>query len=218
MCQQEKPQSFKDHEFFLPFHDCPVENVIDSRYNNPRHPGINRKHWCLLGDIIQADIFLRPWIVAKDHLGQPFVVAFYSDDEKDMSRILKNFKIGNTIALFYPQQHGFLDGTTGVRVEESDKVLIIPLGFKDVIKMNEQVIAYTPDDDLPRRCHGCDEAKEGLNKCAGCMLFHYCNKDCQAKAWNEKEHKKFCKVLKDKNIQQMLFLKYSTHTRDVTFY
>ncbi|KAI1774848.1 hypothetical protein F4818DRAFT_416949 [Hypoxylon cercidicola] len=223
MDQPGKPQSFEDREYFPSFVDCPGEHAWDDRYFEDAHPSdptsavTNRKHWCLLGEIIQADTLIRPRIVAKDYKGDRFVVAFYPDDTNDMRRLLQNFKVGNTIAIFYALVHNFLDGSVGVRVEKSDRVLIIPLTFNDVIKMNEQVIAYTPVGNAPRQCHACGEVKQNLNMCARCTLFYYCNKDCQTKAWNEKDHKKFCKVLKDKNIRSMHFLNYGTYHSSSSF-
>ncbi|KAI1415443.1 hypothetical protein F5Y13DRAFT_156025 [Hypoxylon sp. FL1857] len=219
MSLEVKPQSFQNREFFPLFRDCPLEHIWDDRYlvDTDDEAGTNRKHWCLLGEIIQADTIIRPRIVARDFQDNQFVVAFYPDDPDDMPRLLKDFKAGNTIAIFYPLIHAFIDGTTGVRVEDSDEVLIIPLKLKDVIKMNEEVIKYTPVGGTLRRCHGCDDAKDSLNKCGGCTLFYYCDKDCQSKAWNEKSHKKFCKALKKKSIRDMHFLKYETYEGSVSF-
>ncbi|KAI0834412.1 hypothetical protein F5Y06DRAFT_279199 [Hypoxylon sp. FL0890] len=216
MASEAKPQSFQDREFFPSFCDCPYEQMRDDRYTS-NTTGMNRKHWCLLGDIIQADTIIRPRIVAEDFQGNQFVVAFYPDDPNDMPRLLKHFKVGNTIAIFYPLIHYFLDGTTGFRVDDSGKALIMPLKLKDVIKMNEEVIKYTPVQGTQRKCHGCDKSTENLNKCGGCTLFYYCNKDCQIKAWNEKDHKKFCKALKQKNVRDMHFLKYETYEGSITF-
>lgn len=131
-----EPQSFEDRNFFPAFRDCPGEHVWDDRYlrdsdpDDPDSAGVNRKHWCLLGEIIQADTFIRPRIVAKDHTGVSYVVAFYPDNPDDMPRLLKDFKVGNTIAIFYPLVHNFLDGSLGVRVEESDEVLVRTYGPK----------------------------------------------------------------------------------------
>ncbi|KAI2780521.1 hypothetical protein F4815DRAFT_117503 [Daldinia loculata] len=219
MATQAEPQSFQDRAFFPSFRDCPLEHAWDDRYlvECGETAGVNRKHWCLLGDIIQADTMIRPRIVAKDHKGDRFVVAFYPDDPDDMPRLLKDFKVGNTIAIFYPLVHRFLDGSVGVRIEDSDEVLIIPLGFKDVIKMNEQVLKYTVAEGTQRKCHGCDDVKVNVNACARCTLFCYCNRDCQAKAWSEKEHKKFCKTLSRKDIKLMHFLKYETYDGSISF-
>lgn len=49
--------------------------------------------------------------------------------------------------------------------------------MKDVIAMNKEVIKYTPTGGSPQKCHAFDQTKEaGLNKCAGCTLFFYCDK------------------------------------------
>ncbi|KAI0160836.1 hypothetical protein GGR52DRAFT_586189 [Hypoxylon sp. FL1284] len=191
MARQEKPQSFEDHQFFPSFPDCPVEYAWDDRYfvdsnsNDPNSTGKNRMH-C-------------------------FVVAFYPDDSSDMPRLLRNFKAGNTIAIFYAVVHDFVDGTSGVRVEDTDGVMILPLAFQDVIKMNEQVIAYTPADGAQRRCHGCGEAKQDLGKCARCTLFYY------SEGWFEEDHNKFCKVLRDENVQRMHFLDYGNYDGNISF-
>ncbi|KAI5862639.1 hypothetical protein GGS23DRAFT_85397 [Durotheca rogersii] len=215
---RDTPQSFEDREFFPAFRDCPAEHEWDDRYFIDSVPGIgvNRKHWCLLGEIIQADTRIRPRIVAKDYRGEDFVVALYPDDEDDTPRLLRQFKVGNTIAIFYALTHGFLDGTIGVRVESTDECLIIPLNFKDVLKMNSELIKYTPANGTLRKCHGCEAADGQLNKCGQCTLFFYCNRECQTKAWTEKNHKKHCKALKDKNVRFMHFLDYATHDGNIS--
>ncbi|KAF3067121.1 putative set domain protein [Daldinia childiae] len=188
MATQAKPQSFQDREFFPSFSDCPLEYSWDDRYLVERGDAtvVNRKHWCLLGDIIHVSTFARLRVVAKDHKGDTFVVGFYVDDLNDMLRMQKEFKI-------------------------------IPLGLKDAIKMNEQVLKYTVAEGTQRKCHGCDNVKMNINACAGCTLFYYCNKDCQAKAWKEKEHKKFCKILSREDIKLTHFLKYETYDASVSF-
>ncbi|KAI1502761.1 hypothetical protein F5X99DRAFT_426932 [Biscogniauxia marginata] len=125
MAKRSEPQSSKDRNFFPPFADCPGENDLDDRYfmdadpvTDPQYPPgsmKNRKHWCLLGEIIQADTLLRPRIVARDAEGGEFVVAFYPDNPNDMPRLLRDFKVGYTIAVFYALKHLFLDRTAGRR-------------------------------------------------------------------------------------------------------
>ncbi|KAK9419309.1 putative SIMPL domain-containing protein [Seiridium unicorne] len=65
--------------------------------------------------------------------------------------------------------------------------------------MNEDVIAHATVTDGKRKCHGCGEMKEGLNKCGRRAMVCYCGKECQIKGWSEKDHKAYCKVLKDPN-------------------
>ncbi|KAI1128546.1 hypothetical protein F5Y10DRAFT_174091 [Nemania abortiva] len=122
-----------------------------------------------------------------------------------MSRVLESFKVGCTVAIFYPLAHAFLDGTVGVRVEEIDKVLILPLSLSEVLAMNKQVVEFVNRDSKPRKCHGCGEVKDKLDKCAQCGLFHYCNR---TNGWGS--HKKYCKPLKDQNVRKMVLLDYTT--------
>lgn len=115
------PQSFEDREHFPAFKDLPGEHAWDDRY---LAGATNRKHWCLLGEIIQAETIGRPRIVAKDFTGNQFTVVFHPDDEDDMPRLLGKFHRGNTIAIMEPLVHVFPDRTLGVRVEDSDEVLV----------------------------------------------------------------------------------------------
>ncbi|KAI1180095.1 hypothetical protein F4777DRAFT_530936 [Nemania sp. FL0916] len=127
-----------------------------------------------------------------------------------MSRILKNFRLGCTIAIFYPvhQVHEVVHRVIGVLIREPDKVLTIPLSLKNALAMNKQAIEFVNRDGTPLKCHGCNEIKTGLGKCARCELFCYCDRECQAEGWDD--HKKYCKALKDKNIRKMLLLDYAT--------
>ncbi|KAI1488120.1 hypothetical protein F5X96DRAFT_105872 [Biscogniauxia mediterranea] len=221
------PQSFRDRDYFPAFADVPGDHVADERYLVDVDPAVdvgypagsmrNRKHWCLLGEILQADTLMRPRIVARDARGGEFVVTFYPDEPGDMPRLLRGFKPGRTIAIMYALGHYFLDGTAGVRVEETDQVIIIPLKLDEVLAMNGQAVEHTVAPGTPQKCHACGEAKENMNKCARCLMFYYCGQDCQAKGWNEKGHKKYCKVLKDENVKTLHFLDYSTYQADISF-
>ncbi|XDG05033.1 hypothetical protein ABKA04_004648 [Annulohypoxylon sp. FPYF3050] len=223
MVKQAILQSFQDRDYFPSFRNCPGEHAWDDRYlveadpGNPESALTNKKHWCLLGEIIDANTLIRPRIVAKDYEGHEFVVAFYPDDPNDMPRLLKNFTVGNTIAIFYPLVHGFLDGTWGIRVEDSDEVIIIPLKLSEVFAMNKESIKYAASEGNPQKCHSCDKTKDNLLKCAACESAYYCNKDCQSEGWKDKSHKRFCKALKDKNVKWMQFLNYKEFDGCVSF-
>ncbi|KAI0886490.1 uncharacterized protein GGS22DRAFT_114170 [Annulohypoxylon maeteangense] len=223
MVNQTKPQSFKDRDYFPSFRNCPGEYSWDDRYLalldplNPDSALGNKKHWCLLAEIIEDDTLIHPRIVAKDHDGTNFVVAFYPDNPDDMPRLMKDFKVGNTIAIFYPLVHVFPDRTLGIRVEESDEVIIIPLKLSEVFEMNKEAIKYTPADGAPLRCHSCDETRDKLLRCVRCESAYYCNKECQATGWNENKHKRFCKALKEKNVKRMQFLDYGHFNGCISF-
>ncbi|KAI0603051.1 hypothetical protein F4775DRAFT_531943 [Biscogniauxia sp. FL1348] len=221
------PQSFRSRSYFPAFAEVPGDHVADDRYHVDVDPAvdvgypaggmINRKHWCLLGQVVQADTLIRPRLVARDVRGREFVVAFYPEDRADMPRLLRDFKPGNTIAIMYALGHYFLDGTAGVRVEETDQVIIIPLKLDEVLAMNDQVVEHTAAPGTRQKCHACGEAKENMSKCARCLMFYYCSQDCQVKGWNEKGHKKHCRVLKGENVKTLHFLDYSTYQADISF-
>ncbi|KAI1168064.1 hypothetical protein F5B18DRAFT_600129 [Nemania serpens] len=195
-------QSWQDRDHFITFRDAPPDWEF--------HDLAYEQHSCLLGEIFQADTLLRPRLVCRDEKNCEFVVAFYPDDHAVMPRLLEGFKVGYTIAIFYPVGHVFLDRTAGFRVEKTEKVLIIPLRLRDVLVMNEQAVEFVDRNCAARKCHGCGEVKDKLDKCARCELFHYCNRECQTKGWDN--HKKYCKVLKDENVKKMLLLDYNTFT------
>ncbi|KAI1149017.1 hypothetical protein F4825DRAFT_464445 [Nemania diffusa] len=190
-------QSWEDKDHFISFSDAPGQWEKPSIQSN--------KHSCLLGEIIQADTFIRPRLVCRDVNSRQLVVAFYPDNEAEMPRLQSGFKVGHTIAIFYPVSHGFLDGSVGIRVETPDKVLIIPLQLNDVLAMNKEVIEFVNRDGTPRKCHGCGQTRDRFDKCGRCEMFYYCNR---VKGWDT--HKRYCRSLKDKNVKKMLLLDYTT--------
>ena len=47
------------------------------------------------------------------------MLAFYLDTGEELPRIfLKHAKAGNTISIMYAEQHNFLDGQCGLRIED----------------------------------------------------------------------------------------------------
>lgn len=74
--------------------------------------------WCLLAEIIDVSLLIRVRLVVRDRDGENFVVAFYPDNRDAGNLDVSKFRVGHTIALAYPRQHMFLDGTQGVRVED----------------------------------------------------------------------------------------------------
>ncbi|GAP88519.1 putative set domain protein [Rosellinia necatrix] len=193
-------QPWADRHHFIAFADATPDYEI--RLGDSPPPSAT--HECLLGQITQANTIVRPRLVCRDVDGREFVVALYAggDDDAGMARLLKGFRVGHTVAIYYPVGHQFLDASRGVRVEDTDKILIMPLSLDNALAMNEQAVEFVNRDATPRKCHGCGEAKQELDKCARCALFHYCNRECQTKGWDS--HKKYCKALKDENIKKML--------------
>lgn len=133
MATQSKPQPFEDRNFFPGLRDCPDVYGLHGRSfrdvdpDDLDRPGVHRKHWCILGEIVQLDSFIDPGIVFKDYKGDKFTISLYVNNESDESektRLLKHFKVGNTMAIFYPQKEFFVRKPIGMRAKDSDKVLV----------------------------------------------------------------------------------------------
>ena len=60
--------------------------------------------------------FIRLRLVVQDRSGRRFVIAFHDDN----SRSPINCKVDETTAIFYAEQHGFLDFSDGIRQEDPD--------------------------------------------------------------------------------------------------
>ena len=109
--------NLNDEDAFPPWMHLPDHGNRSPYYYSPS--GTPKRHWCLLGEIQSFDPFIRYRTIIKDADDSRMVVAFYLDnyDAFDFSSKLKE---GHTLAIMYAQQHTFLDGTFGVRVEEVD--------------------------------------------------------------------------------------------------
>lgn len=81
------------------------------------------RHFCFLAEIQHCDGFLRYRTIVEDREGEEAVVAFYPDNYND-GFDFKQLKKGHTLAIMNALQHGFLDGTHGVRVENMDDVCV----------------------------------------------------------------------------------------------
>jgi hypothetical protein len=84
------------------------------------HPFPPKRHWCSLSHIVQSDGFLRYRCIVKDDFGMKTAVAFYPDDYSGFD--FSTLRPGHTLAIMYAHQHYFMDGTSGVRVENMDYV------------------------------------------------------------------------------------------------
>ncbi|ORY68941.1 uncharacterized protein BCR38DRAFT_424825 [Pseudomassariella vexata] len=217
-------QPITNRAYFPSFADLPGEHQYDARYyidsTDPSLPpgsATYKKHWILLGDIIEANTFLRPRLVARDRRGHMFVVALYLDEPEDMTRLVPHFKVGNTVALMHPLAHSFLDGSHGVRIEDGDEITIFPCKVDELIKLNTDSIKHNWLVEEPKTCHSCGEAKQTMERCGGCKLAYYCSKDCQVKGWKDKGHKTQCKVLKDPDVKYLFQLDFRNYGKGFGF-
>ena len=121
------PTSFRNPLYFPSFTACPSEDVLDLGFYHATDETFYKpiRHWCLLAEIISVEHFLRLRLVVKDNFGQQAIVAFYLDNDAELPR---NVKRGDTIAVLYANQHRFLDGTVGLRIEGASVVQVCVRG------------------------------------------------------------------------------------------
>jgi hypothetical protein len=118
------PVDLRTDRAFPTFLLCSDDNSIDLDYyatndGSYYHP---KRRWCLLAEIIEVEIFIRPRLTVRDRSGKQFIVAFYLDNDVEFDRSM--YRIGHTIAVLYPHQHHFLDLSVGIRQENLESVQV----------------------------------------------------------------------------------------------
>lgn len=104
--------SLRDEETFPPYPELPGDHNLISA----------SRHWCFLGEIITYNFFSRLVLHVHDRAGRSLLIAFYTDDAGTLMG--DSCKAGHTIAVLYAQQHNFLDGSVGVRIEDIKHVRV----------------------------------------------------------------------------------------------
>jgi len=120
-----KLANLRDHKIFPPFSHLPDEKDIDLEFYNTldgfRY--VPTKHWCFLAEITDVEHFIRVRLLVRDKAGRELPVAFYTDGRGgEFAR--SQLRAGNTVAILYAQQHGFLDLTVGIRLEEESAIKV----------------------------------------------------------------------------------------------
>lgn len=199
MRKSKKPQSLLRNNFNFPaFSGLPdePENEIDLRYYHDGPFGFKpSQHWCFLGEIVDSIGLVRVLLRVKDKDGEVITIGLYTDDRGQA--LAPHIKIGHTVAVLYGEQHGFLDMSVGIRVEDASNIKIIPCSLEKLLNASDDV--GTLRKGKPRRCGSCgkDENASGnthLRLCSRCRHTSYCGEDCQKKAWVD-GHKVDCKAL-----------------------
>lgn len=180
---------------FPPFNDLPGENDIDFTYYDEGPYGFApRQHWCFLGEIVDSYGLCRVLLRVKDKEGQVVTIGLHTEDRGEA--LVPQIKEGHTVAVLYGEQHGFLDMTVGIRVEEASIIKIIPCSLEQLLKASDNMAARNNKS----KCCGCCGKSENtydnthLRLCSRCKQASYCGEACQKKAWVG-GHKVDCKAL-----------------------
>ena len=136
--------NLRDEKAFPSFSQCPHENDIPYAYYRERGDGAYApiRHWCFLGEISDRLVFNRLCLWVKDRKGEALTPANFHLESRTFGRTftpgMSNFPVhrnvpepltnkGNTIAILYAQQHNFMDGSVGFRIEDADLVQVRPI-------------------------------------------------------------------------------------------
>ncbi|KAG2132907.1 uncharacterized protein EDB93DRAFT_1093524 [Suillus bovinus] len=182
---------------FPTFSDLPDENDVDLTYYDEGPYGFApSQHWCFLGEIVDSYGLGRILLRVKDKEDQVVTIGLYTDDRGQA--LAPQIKQGHTVAVLYGEQHGFLDMSVGIRVEEASVIRIIPCSLEQLLKVSDDVAARNSDRQS-RCCGSCGQKEDTSDKthlrlCSRCKQMSYCGEACQKKAWVD-GHKVDCKVL-----------------------
>ena len=116
-----------DQMHFPTFSSLPEDSDIDLRYYGEEYNGVYGpvKHWCLLVEIVEPISYFRPMFTAKDKAGQQFLVAMYLDNDVALPDFWNKYcKPGNVVAIMYACSHSFMDGQSGIRVEDVENIKV----------------------------------------------------------------------------------------------
>ncbi|KAI0697975.1 hypothetical protein BC835DRAFT_1269591, partial [Cytidiella melzeri] len=171
------------------FRQLGAEYEIDNDYYDicggtlrPNH------HWVFLGEITHDISLVRPFFLVKDRSGDRVPVAFHhaTFDELLFEFNRANYVVGHTIAVFYAENHAFLDMSYGVRIDSL--ATIIPCSLSALLSADPAAA------DAQNDCEMCHKSEEGcaLLRCSRCKT-KYCSKECQLRDW--KTHKSKCTAL-----------------------
>lgn len=78
--------------------------------------------WAYIGEITDIERLTRNVLITKDQAGNSIIVAFYTPGRGE--EVATSLKVGNTILVWKPVRHGFLDGRLGIRVEDITRVTV----------------------------------------------------------------------------------------------
>jgi hypothetical protein len=176
-----EPNTFKsllrNNITFPAFSDLPNENDVDpTYYDEGPYRFSPRRHWCFLGEIVDSYGLCRILLRVKDKDGEVVTIGLYTDDRGQA--LAPHIKEGHTVAVLYGEQHGFMDMTVGIRVEEASVIRIIPCSLEQLLKASDDVAARNLSGQS-RCCGSCgkEENTSGnkhLRLCSRCKQASYC--------------------------------------------
>ncbi|KAF7978661.1 hypothetical protein HWV62_45184 [Athelia sp. TMB] len=188
--------NLRNNTTFPPFANLPHEDNEDDRYfaDSSKSPPTPKCHWCFFGEITSSVIYRnRLRLAVKDEVGTLFPVHFYTNDRGVGQKA--QCRKGDTFVALYAMQHNFSDGTVGIRVNEGDRVKILPYSMDELLQASDAIF----DPERLEKCSVCGAKKDELEMkelgtCNGCKVPCYCGEQCQSKDWLG-PHQNLCKII-----------------------
>ena len=156
------------------------------------------RYWCMMGEIEEVNLFIRPRIVIRTRFNETFPIAFYLDrDQHPTTFSFHDAVVGHVMVILYPAKHDFLDMTTGIRQEDPDTVVIFKCSMQELIKIFASMMMNPPV------CFQCQATQKNsstpeslsLKQCSKCRIALYCSQSCQVQHWKS-NHKNLCSSMK----------------------
>ena len=134
---------FRSNHTFPPFSRLPDDNSIHEGFytSQDEFHYFPRRHWCFFGEVVSVQFFARLRIVVRDKSGTMVPIAFYDDGRG--TEFLGKVRPGFTVAILYAIQHGFLDLTTGIRLEDCSSIEVNFLLCSSSIESCSQLLLST---------------------------------------------------------------------------
>ena len=175
------------------FDDLPIDNDLDETYYAPNRYGVYSvsRTWVFLGEITDCNRILpllRYRALVTDRNGRTNIPLWFYP--KSGCFDYNSMKVGHTMAAIFAEQHYFMDGSIGLRLEDLNHVKVIPCGLNDLLELSKH---YSSSKG---KCWGCGQEGKTLKKCGACKTGFYCDEKCQRQDWT-KRHKKWCKAMPD---------------------
>ena len=169
------------------------------------------RHWATLIEITHDLSFVRPGCSGMNQFGERISVHFYHDnDEKPVAFkwsqlkagkhkfmvflrqclhkkiYVKLSKLGNTLAILYPEKKTFLDMSEGIREENLDACFIFNSSLKNVQDEAQKMLKNADreanaNENEHSECFNCGVKAEKLSRCSVCKIANYCSKVCYLK-------------------------------------
>ncbi len=213
-----KTEDILANEFYFPaFNDLCDENDLASRYWYEETPDSYTQActWCFLGEITNdeasqiAGPMFRNRVYVRDRSGHDSIPITFHPNRGFFD--FKTLRKGHTICVMLAEQHYFMDGTVGFRIEGLDLVKVIPCTLTDLLALST---TYSKCCDT-RICWQCEhKADKQLEKCSACKLARYCNVECQTTDWKQ-THKRWCKAIPE--FIKMTRIDYSQYDENALF-